>query len=91
MKNCKAIFFSEKSRTSTIEFLWNNENFGMGGYFSTSIKNKLNKDSFFFIIGYKDTSISFMAVGRFMNRPSSRTGDLSACLAGSVNPVVRHC
>jgi hypothetical protein len=49
MKNSSAIFFSEKQRTSTMQFFWNKENSGIGGCFITSINKIPIVDSFFFI------------------------------------------
>lgn len=52
MKKSKAIFFTEKPLTSTIEIFWNIENVGIGGCFNISMNRMPTTESRFLIIPY---------------------------------------
>lgn len=69
MKNCNAINFCEKQRTSTIEIFWNIANSGIGGCFSTSINRMPITDSFFFIVACY--SVAIYTIMRIESRGST--------------------
>ncbi|HNW73588.1 MAG: hypothetical protein PHP04_04300 [Bacteroidales bacterium] len=50
MKNSRAIFFTEKPRTSTIEIFWKIENVGIGGCFNINMNRMPTTDSCFLMI-----------------------------------------